>query len=168
MTIEIRQATLQDAQWLQTSFNQAMGWAKPDGYFEQVCRLQEEGTLVLLIAVQASDYLGHCKIVWQPDYPHFRGRLIPEIQDLNVRPDFRQQGIATRLLDEAEKIIQKQSNRVGIGFGLYADYGVAQRLYIKRGYIPDGHGVFYQNQPVQPGASVPVDDDLVLYLVKQL
>ena len=32
---------------------------------------------------------------------------------------------------------------VGIGVGLYPDYGSAQRLYIKRGYLPDGHGATY-------------------------
>lgn len=166
--IDIRQATSADATWLQSSFDTMMGWTKPPSYFKDVCSLQEQGGLVLLIATQDTHYLGHLKIAWQPDYSHFRAQNIPEIQDLNVRPDARRQGIATQLLDDAEKRIQMRSDKVGIGFGLYADYGAAQRLYIKRGYIPDGHGVFYHHEPVEAGASVPVDDDLVLYLVKHL
>ena len=166
--IVIRQATSNDASWLQSSFDTLMGWTKPSEYFEGVCRLQIEGAVVLLIAIQDKQYAGHLKIVWQPDYSYFREQNIPEIQDLNVCPDARRQGIATRLLDEAEKRIQERSNQAGIGFGLYADYGSAQRLYIKRGYIPDGRGVFYNNVSVKPGLSVPVDDALVLYLVKQL
>jgi GNAT superfamily N-acetyltransferase len=165
--LEIRQATSEDASWLQSSFDNLMGWTKPSGYFEDVCQLQAQDEVVLLIAIQDKQYAGHMKIVWQPEYTHFRDQNIPEIQDLNVRPDVRRQGIATRLLDKAEKQIGVRSNYVGIGFGLYADYGSAQRLYIKRGYIPDGHGVFYDNTPVKPGLSVPVDDGLVLYLVKQ-
>ncbi len=165
--IDIRQAKSDDASWLQSSFDTLMGWTKPPAYFEEVCQLQERGEQVLLIATQDSQYAGHLKIVWKPDYPYYREHNIPEIQDLNVRPDVRRQGIATQLLDEAEKRIQKRSPLVGIGFGLYADYGAAQRLYIKRGYVPDGRGVFYHDKPVVPGSSVPVDDDLVLYLVKR-
>lgn len=29
-----------------------------------------------------------------------------------------------------------------MGFGLYADLDAAQRLYIKRGYLPDGRGLY--------------------------
>jgi hypothetical protein len=35
-------------------------------------------------------------------------------------------------------------NRVGLGVELCADYGPAQMLYIKKGYIPDGNGVTYK------------------------
>lgn len=166
--IDIRQADTSDAAWLQAGFDTHMSWAKPSGYFESVCRLQDEHACVLLIATQASTYIGHCKVIWNPYYPHFKTQRIPEIQDLNVRPDYRQQGIATRLLDEAERRISERSDTAGIGFGLYADYGAAQRLYIKRGYIPDGHGIFYADVRVTPGASYPVDDALVLYLTKSL
>lgn len=145
-----------------------MGWTKPSGYFQDVCLMQDQGELVLLIATQDTHYRGHLIIVWQPYYRHFREQNIPEIQDLNVRPDSRRQGIATQLLDDAEKRMRGRSDKAGIGFGLYADYGAAQRLYIKRGYVPDGHGVFYNHVPVEPGQSVPVDDNLVLYLVKHL
>ena len=44
----------------------------------------------------------------------------------------------------------QRSDHAGIGFGLYADYGAAQRLYIKRGYIPDGRGAHYGTSPVFP------------------
>ena len=165
--ITIRPATLDEADWLQSSFDSVMGWTKPSGYFETICDLQAQGELALLIATTNTDYLGHCTVVWQLYYSHFREHHIPEIQDLNVSPDYRRQGIGTKLLDEAERRIQERSTQAGIGFGLYADYGSAQRLYIKRGYVPDGHGVFYKNRPVTPGASHPVDDALVLYLVKQ-
>lgn len=167
MTI-IRQATSDDADWLQTSFDTHFDWGKPAGYFAEVCQLQDAGEVVLLIATHDNEYVAHCKIVWKPHYPHFRDNNIPEIQDLNVRADFRRQGVATQLLDECERRMKERSDVAGIGFGLYVDYGVAQRLYFKRGYIPDGHGVHYQDQPVTPGKAYPVDDDLVLFLTKRL
>ena len=102
-----------------------------------------------------------------PDCPG-QGLTIPEIQDLNVIRSRRREGIASWLLDEAEARIVKQARYAGIGFGLYADYGAAQRLYIQRGYVPEGRGIHYRNESLPPGACCTVDDDLVLYLVKPL
>lgn len=81
-------------------------------------------------------------------------------------------GIGSLLLDTAEKAAATKSEVVGIGVGLYAGadggYGAAQRLYVKRGYIPDGKGVTYNYQPAIPGNSYPLDDDLVLWFTKKL
>ncbi|MGB1288521.1 MAG: GNAT family N-acetyltransferase [Aggregatilineales bacterium] len=166
--MKIRQATATDADWLQSSFDNNMGWTKPSGYFVQVCEKQSQADLVLLIATIDDVYAGHLKIIWQPNYPYFRENDIPEIQDLNVVPDFRRRGIATALMDEAESRIKTRAPIVGIGFGLYADYGAAQRMYVLRGYIPDGHGVAYDDKYPTPGTAVRLDDDLVLHLIKQL
>ena len=87
---------------------------------------------------------------------------------MNVRPDYRRRGNASALLDHAEQLIGARSDFAGIGFGLYADYGAAQRLYTKRGYLPDGRGAHYGGRPVIAGETYPVDDDLLLYLVKRL
>ena len=43
-----------------------------------------------------------------------------------------------------------------------------KRLYVRRGYVPDGRGLMTHDRPVAYGESVPVDDGLVLYFVKQL
>ncbi|MNJ05092.1 hypothetical protein D3C73_1662000 [compost metagenome] len=51
--------------------------------------------------------------------------------------------------------------------GLYYDYGNAQRLYAKRGYIPDGQGIISEGNQVEPGSSVFVGDDLALWLIKK-
>lgn len=57
---------------------------------------------------------------------------------------------------------------VGIGVGMYADYGAAQRLYVRRGYVPDGRGVSYRDRIVLGGETVVADDALVLHLRKDL
>ena len=61
-----------------------------------------------------------------------------------------------------------RSDTVGIGFGLYADYGPAQRLYGLRGYVPDGHGIAWNGTTVRPMQQVIVDDHLNVYLTKRL
>ena len=164
----IRHAARGEAAWLQASFDAHMGWTKPSGYFGAVLEQQALGAIILLVALAESAYLGHCKVVWRSAYPGFRDLGIPEIQDLNVRPDYRRRGIASALLDEAERRIAHRSEIAGIGCGLYAGYGAAQRLYIQRGYVPDGRGLHYRTNPAVAGETYRVDDDLVLYLVKML
>jgi GNAT superfamily N-acetyltransferase len=168
MEVTIRRANASDVPWLQDSFDRLMRWRKPEGYFAECCRQQDEGQIALLIAVDDGNYRGHVKVIWEPDYAYFQRLGIPEIQDLNVLPDYRRKGIATRLMDVAEDLIRQRSHTAGIGFGLYSDYGAAQRMYVARGYIPDGHGVAYNGMPVEPGQAVVVDDALVLYLTKTL
>lgn len=166
--LTIRPAERAEAEWLARAFDEVMGWTKPAGYFQAVIERQAQGELALLVALEQRQYLGHCKLVWRSDYAGFREAGIPEIQDLNVRPDKRRRGIGSALLDEAEKRIAERADVAGIGFGLYADYGAAQRLYVKRGYVPDGRGAHYSGQAVFAGESYRVDDDLALYLVKRL
>ena len=74
--------------------------------------------------------------------------------DLNVLPPFRNKGIGAQLLEVAERQAATRSHVVGLGVGLYRDYGNAQKLYIKKGYAPDGQGLTYQYQHVEPGAIV--------------
>ena len=38
---------------------------------------------------------------------------------------------------------------------------------MKRGYMPDGTGVWYRNQPLEMNATIQNNDDLVLYLSKE-
>lgn len=163
-----RRARANEAAWIQADFDGQMGWTKPAGYFAECCQLQEWGEMVLLVAAEGDVYCGHVKVVWQSDYIFFRDNGIPEIQDLNVLPGFRRQGIGEGLVAEAEDVIRERSFVAGIGVGLYADYGSAQRMYTRRGYIPDGRGVMYDGQPVTPGQAYPVDDALILYLTRRL
>ena len=52
--------------------------------------------------------------------------------------------------------------------GLHHGYGAAQRLYIKSGFIPDGSGVWYNNQLLAAYAPCENNDGLVLYLSKKV
>jgi ribosomal protein S18 acetylase RimI-like enzyme len=113
-------------------------------------------------------FAGYVTIRWQSDYAPFREQSIPEIADFNVLPPFRRRGIGTALMDEAERRISERSPMAGIGVGLYADYGAAQRMYVLRGYVPDGHGLSYRGRQVLGGEKVVVDDDLTLHLTKRL
>ena len=94
--------------------------------------------------------------------------MAPELSDFNVFEPFQNQGIGNLLLEEAEKRVRLISDKVTLGVGLHSGYGPAQRLYIKRGYIPDGSGVWYQNHRSAMDATCEDIGDLVLYLSKNL
>ena len=68
----------------------------------------------------------------------------------------------------AEELIADKSDFAGIGVGLHSDYGIAQRMYVKRGYMPDGLGLMYKYQKVEAGSKVRVDDDLTIMFTKRL
>jgi len=153
------------------AFNQ-IGWNKPASLFEGYLKEQEAGERLVWVAHVQDEFAGYVTLKWRSSYPFFKEQNIPEIMDLNVLPSFRKMGIGSLLLDTAEKVALTKSQIIGIGVGLYAGedggYGSAQRLYVKRGYIPDGKGVTYNYEPTVPGNSYQLDDDLVLWFTNNL
>jgi len=101
-----------------------------------------------------------------PKYAPYKRLNIPEIQDVFVLPDCRGQGIATALIIHCEN--QVLGDMVGISVPVSGEFGVAQRLYYKLGYIPDGNGVTYDREVVCHDSSIKVDSDLCLMMVKGL
>jgi GNAT superfamily N-acetyltransferase len=145
---------------------QLIGWHKPSSLFEQYLCEQEKGERVVFVAFVNNQFAGYVTLLWKSRYVHFMTENIPEIVDLNVLPQFRQQGIGSGLLTVTEKVAAQEHVRVGIGVGLMSDYGNAQRLYVRRGYIPDGNGITFKEKAVVHGQKVTVDDDLVLWFIK--
>ena len=145
-----------------------LGWQKPASQYEGYLRDAEQGTRTTLVARCESVFAGYVTICWMPEHPTFRDNEIPEIQDFNVLPEFRRRKIGTRLMDDAEALVRQRSNVVGIAVGFDPDYGPAQRLYVLRGYVPDGRGGSSNGKPVRWGETVTVDDSLLLHLTKTL
>ncbi|WP_051248525.1 GNAT family N-acetyltransferase [Inquilinus limosus] len=130
---------------------------------------QAAGRRAVLLACDGGRPVGYGTLVWDSDYPPFRAAAVPEVNNLVVAAPARGRGIGSALIRAFEDLARAAGRRqIGLGVGLYADYGPAQRLYAGLGYRPDGRGVTWREQPVEPGAPVPVDDDLVLWLIKPL
>ncbi len=143
-------------------------WIKPALTFETYLEEQQLGERIAWVAECNSEFAGYVTLKWCSEYKSFQDKNIPEVMDLNVLPKFRNRGVGSVLLETAEKEAEKRNDAVGLGVGLYADYGNAQKLYVKRGYVPDGCGITYKYQCVNPDATVQLDDDLVLWLIKKL
>ncbi len=89
--------------------------------------------------------------------------------DFCVLQKFQRKGIGGKLLDAAEAVAARYGDTVYLSVGLHNGFGAAQRIYIKRGYIPDGSGIWYRDKPCVPYEDAyPIDDELVLYLSKKL
>ena len=141
---------------------------KPESLYQRYLSEQTAGQRAALVACLGGRFTGYLTVQWQSNYPPFRQDRIPEITDFNVLPDFRRRGIGTALLDEAERRIAERSPIAGIGVGMPPEYGAAHRLYVLRGYVPDGSGLFRRGHHAGYGDQVTVDDDLVIYFTKEL
>ena len=135
---------------------------KPAETFETYLKGQEVGERIVWVAYEGDRLAGYVTLAWNSKYKPFQDKNIPEIMDLNVLPPFRGKGIGSALLDKAESAAAQKCSSIGIGVGLYPDYGSAQRIY-----VPDGKGIAYNYEVVEPGAHVRLDDDLVLWFTKE-
>lgn len=166
-TYEIRSLQQNDIPLLVSAFKE-IGWNKPASLYEKYVEEQDKQQRGVWVAFKDGLFLGYVTLKWYSEYAPFKQQGIPEISDLNVLPQFRQQGIGSKLLDWAEAEAHKKSPVVGTAAGLTADYGDAQRLYVRRGYRPDRLGVTSHYHPVSWGELVRADDDLILWFRKEL
>ena len=131
------------------------GHAEPDG--------------TSLIAAAGSDAVGYVAIVWESSYAGFRSRGIPLVHQIAVGEPWRRRGVATLLMDAAEQFARDRGiATLGITVGLFDEYGPAQRMYGRRGYIPDGRGACRGQRPLSKGMRVSMDHDLIIWLTKDL
>ncbi|MEM6780399.1 MAG: GNAT family N-acetyltransferase [Pseudomonadota bacterium] len=170
MTIAIHSANEKDLQTLYGIYD-ANGQSD-DGYFEKCLELQEKGEREILIASLNDKPVGFCILNWKPRYALYQKLGIPEIQDLNVIPYARRQGVAKALIAYCETRTcyqgQNVDQQLGVSVPLGPSFGAAQRLYWSQGYQPDGMGPTQDRQPVVEGQAYLLDQDLCLMLVKAL
>ena len=165
-TCSIRKMQESDIKDLSRGFI-SQGWPSREEILTRYFKEQESGEREPLLAQVEGALGGYITILcWAKQGPF--AEIYPELSDFNVFEPFQNQGIGNLLLEEAEKQVRLISDKVTLGVGLHSGYGPAQRLYIKRGYIPDGTGVWYQNH--QPAMNAVCEDigELVLYLSKNL
>ncbi|WP_308688287.1 GNAT family N-acetyltransferase [Streptococcus oralis] len=165
-TCLIRKMQTSDVKELSQGFiNQ--DWPSREEILTRYFKEQESGEREVLVAEVGGDLAGYITILSCAKQGPF-AEIYPELSDFNVFEPFQNQGIGNLLMEEAEKRVKLISDKVILGVGLHSGYGPAQRLYIKRGYIPDGSGVWYQNH--RPAMDAICEDigDLVLYLSKDL
>ncbi|MEC0370611.1 GNAT family N-acetyltransferase [Paenibacillus chibensis] len=169
MNIHIRALDERDPIIISQAFTE-QGWDKPVELYLRYLEEQKQGTRVSLVAEEDHQFAGYVNVLWHSHYPFFQDQGIPEINDFNVLLKYRRQGIGSMLMNRAEEVIKERSAVAGIGVGLFSDYGHAQILYAKRGYVPDGQGIYdgHGHKYLRYGDPLVVNDDVALYLTKSL
>ncbi|MBM3183887.1 MAG: GNAT family N-acetyltransferase [Chlamydiae bacterium] len=136
-----------------------------DTYYQE----QEDKVRTVAVIEDNGEILGYGSLLRKPECPFFAQRNIPEVNAIWIDEEYRKKGFGTALIKWIENLASQEGyNEIGIGVGLYRDYGPAQRLYFQLGYFPEGNGITYKGQPTIAGQSYPLDDDLILWLVKPL
>ena len=165
--IIIRDMNAGDAQILYDTYA-SYGWHPDIETYNSYYRQQKNGERLVFIPEYEGKVSGQCTLMLHPTDGTWGGKGIPEIVDLTVFFDKHRHGIGNKLLDVAEAEAAKISDMVYLAVGVHSGYGAAQRIYVKRGYIPDGIGVWYHGRVLEQYAPCVNDDDLVLYLTKIL
>ena len=137
-------------------------------YLKRQLDNQEKGECTALLALYNGAVAGYVFLYHKCRWGGLAGHNIPGIVDLIVFEKYRRKKIATMLLDTAESIAGQHCNKIYLDVCLNSDYGPAQRFYIKRGYIPDGKGVYYKEKICEADVAYRNDDELTLCLVKEL
>jgi len=136
-----------------------------DAYYQE----QEDRVRTVAVIEKDGEILGYGSLLRKPESPFFAQRGIPEINAIWIDEDYRRQDLGTALIKWLEDLASREGyNEIGIGVGLYRDYGPAQQLYFQLGYTPEGNGITYKGVAAIAGQFYPLDDDLILWLVKPL
>lgn len=146
----------------------AQGWQQTTEKYEMRLKDQTDGVATALVAEFRGSVAGYINVYPNAKWGPFGNQGYPEIVDFGVLEKFRRNGIGSRLMDVAEQVAGTYADMVYLGVGIHSGYGSAQRMYVKRGYIPDGSGVWYGDKVCPQYAPCSNDDDMVLYLSKQL
>lgn len=165
--ILIRTMQQKDAQSI-TDEEIAQGWHADAEKYEMRLRDFREGRSVALVALCHGSMAGYINVYFNAAGGPFAGQNCPEIVDFGVLEKYRRRGIGSKLMELAETIAAKHADTVCLGAGLHSGYGSAQRMYVKRGYLPDGTGVWYRDKICDPYSDCCNDDDLILYFSKKL
>lgn len=138
-------------------------------HYEKCFEHHQNGGRDIILSFLEDTPVGFCVLNWVPKYAPFKAAGLPEIQDLNVLPQHRKQGIGRQMIEFCEKRAADKGHSVmGIGVGMNSSFGSAQRLYVKMGYVPDGLGVNYDRKQIASGEFRPIDDNLCLMMTKSL
>lgn len=137
--------------------------------WETYLQEQNEGIRTIFVIENQNEILGYGSLLRKSENPSFAYSNTPEVNAIWIDETSRRQGLGKALIQAIENLANQEGyHQIGIGVGLYQDYGPAQKLYFQLGYAPDGNGVTYKGLSTKPGEPYPLDDDLLLWLVKLL
>lgn len=83
--------------------------------------------------------MGYINVYLDSKWGAFANQGYPEIVDFGVLEKYRRNGVGSKLMDIAERIVSGYASMVYLGVGMHSGYGSAQRMYI--------NAVIFQMEP---------------------
>src|SRR5690554_5089872 len=93
-------SNMDDVRLLDLEYSKYYPWYTQSNYHEQCLQENADGLRVTLLAYYDQALAGCCHLLYKSNYKAFVDENIPEINDLNVFPQFRRKHIASGLFDE--------------------------------------------------------------------
>ncbi len=166
-TLVIRSMIKSDIEILVQSFAE-QGWNKTREQFDEYYTQQLNKEKKVIVAELSGCVAGYVTLLSCTQTGPFADKKIPEIVDFNVLMKYQRRGIGNKIMDIVESLAKEECDFVSLSVGLHSGYGTAQRMYVKRGYIPDGTGVWYCGKTLEPYSNCINDDELTMYFLKSL
>ncbi len=167
MKIKIRKMLESDIIEFPIEFEK-QGWHKSVELYQMYYDEQKNDTRKLFVAEVDGNAVGYATLLSHDISGPFKDKNIPVIVDFNVLEKYQRNGIGTAIMDAIENYVREYSPTICLGVGFHYGYGAAQRMYVKRGYIPDGSGVWFNGKRMEQYEPCVNDDELILYFSKQL
>ena len=139
---------------------------KPERYFRRLNDVAN-GKCVALVAEYRGTPVGYINVYPNAQWGAFAGKGWPEIIDMRVLEKYQKHGIGNRLMLVAEDISKKYADTVYLGVGVNSNYGSAFRLYVKHGFVPDGTGLWRNDEHLENYTDIKYDDDVIIYMSKK-
>lgn len=143
------------------------GWDKSVEQLQTYFDEQEREERQVFVAMVDNKVAGYATLLPHDMSGPFKETNIPVIVDFNVLIKYQKKGVGTAIMDYIENTVRSYSASICLGVGLHYGYGTAQRMYVKRGYIPDGSGVWFHGERLGQYEPCVNDDELILYMLKQ-
>ena len=166
--VKIRPAKAADLAFLEEQFS-------PNSlsrYQHRRYAVQKSGKGAFLIAWHGSIPVGHFLLRWEgPEHDptgHYPPHT-PYLESGGTREAYRRQGVATRIITEAERLVRVRGyTQIGLAVGS-TDNSVAKRLYERLGYADWGRGEFrvswdYETKDGRKGT----ESEICIYMFKTL
>ena len=137
-------------------------------YYERYLNWQREGECTFLIALLNGEIAGYVFVLYQDRWGSMADARQPGLADLNVFPWNRRCGVGKALLEKAEEIAALYGDSLHLDVHVTATAGQAHRLYFRRGYLPDGRGIYHKYKQYDNAMGEVNPEDLTLLLIKSL
>ena len=137
-------------------------------YYQRYLTWQNEGECTFLIALLNGEIAGYVFVLYQDRWGSMADARQPGLADLNVFPWNRRCGVGNALLEKAKEIAASYGDSLHLDVHVTATAGQAHRLYFRRGYLPDGRGVYHKYKQYDAALGEVNPEDLTLLLIKSL